>query len=196
MSPRSHPRTARSCTEAALLRPCAKLARSTSLDQIMSLVRPHLIASLLALAACSPTVEGPIPLVIGTVNPRQRNEKPARVCHAQGDERGWRIELLGERFSPVAVDVLTGEPKPGIPTVRLKGAATVKLDRDDVCYRASGLMFLDIPTRDSAPALELPEGAYTLEVENLGGGRAELADALIIVPPPEVTRVTAPQGFI
>jgi hypothetical protein len=34
-----------------------------------------------------------------------------------------------------------------------------------------------------------------VEVRNLGGGTAELADTLFIVSPPAVTRVSAPQGF-
>ena len=32
-------------------------------------------------------------------------------------------------------------------------------------------------------------------MKNLAGGTHELADLLVMVPPPQVTRVTAPQGF-
>ncbi|HYI01390.1 hypothetical protein [Hyalangium sp.] len=158
-------------------------------------MRPHLLAALLALAACSPSIEGPTPKLIGTINPRQRNATPANICNAQGGERGWRVELLGERFTPIPEEVLTGEPTVGLPSVTLRGPATLTLERDRVFYRDSGLMFLDIPTRDTTPPATLPEGHYALEVKNLGGGTAELADLLIVVPPPTVTRVTAPQGF-
>lgn len=158
-------------------------------------MRPYLITSLLILAACSPGTEGPTPKVIGTVNPRQPFTAPARVCNAQGGERGWRINLIGERFTPVPQDVLTGAPGVGMPEVTLKGPATVTLPRDRVLYRDSELLFLEIPTRDTTPPAELPAGSYAVEVRNLGGGTAELADILLVVSPPTVTRVTAPQGF-
>lgn len=158
-------------------------------------MRPSLIASLLLLAACSPGMEGPTPKVIGTVNPRQPFTNPARVCNAHGGERGWRINLIGERFTPVPQDVLTGEPVVGLPEVTLKGPATFTLPQAHVLYRDSTLMFLDMPTRDTTPPADLPAGSYAVEVRNLGGGTAELADILLVVSPPTVTRVTAPQGF-
>ncbi len=158
-------------------------------------MRPSLIASLLLLAACAPSTEGPTPKVIGTINPRQPFTTPAHVCNAQGDERGWRIHLIGERFTPVPQDVLTDEPAVGLPEVTLKGPATFTLPRTQVLYRDSELMFLDMPTRDTTPPADLPAGSYAVEVRNLGGGTAELADILLVVSPPTVTRVTAPQGF-
>jgi hypothetical protein len=153
------------------------------------------LAALLVLTACSRTTEGPTPNVIGTINPLQRNVAPARVCNAQGGESGWRIELLGERFTPVPQDVLTGEPRVGLPQVTLKGEVDFTLDRGNVFYRDHTRMFLNIPTRDSTPAAELPAGTYALEVKNLGGGAATVEELLIVVPPPTVTRVTASQGF-
>jgi hypothetical protein len=158
-------------------------------------LRPYLISSLLIVAACSPSTEGPTPKVIGTVNPLQPFINPARVCNTQGAEHGWRINLIGEHFTPVPQDVLTGEPGVGLPEVTLKGPATLTVDRDRVLYRDAALMSLDIPTRDTTPSADLPAGSYTVEVRNLGGGTGELADVLLIVPPPTVTRVTAPQGF-
>jgi hypothetical protein len=171
-------------------------------------LRPHLIASLFVVAACAPSTEGPTPKLVGTVNPRQPFTNPANVCNAQGSAtpelscktpegaRGWCIILLGERFTPIPADVLTGEPAVGLPEVTLKGPVTLTLDRSRVFYRDADRMFLDIPTRDTTPPAELPPGHYALQVKNLGGGTAELADLLVVVPPPQVTRVTAPQGFI
>jgi hypothetical protein len=158
-------------------------------------LRLPFIAALLVLTACSRTTEGPTPTLLGTINPLQPNVAPARVCNAQGDERGWRIELLGERFTPIPRDVLTGEPKVGLPEVTLEGEVTLTLERDSVLYRDSTKLFLHIPTKDSTPAQELPPGNYAIEVKNPGGGTASLEELLIVVPPPTVTRVTAPQGF-
>lgn len=170
-------------------------------------MRLPLLASLLVLAACSPSTEGPTPKLIGTVNPRQPFTNPARVCNAQKapapelncktDEaaRGWCINLLGERFTPIPEDVLTGEATLGLPEITLKGPVTLTLDPSRVSYRDSERMFLDIPTRDTSPAADLPEGTYALEVKNLAGGTHELAELLVMVSPPQVTRVTAPQGF-
>jgi hypothetical protein len=158
-------------------------------------LRLPFIAALLMLTACSRTTEGPTPTLTGALNPRQPFESPARVCNAQGGEAGWRINLLGERFTPIPRDVLTGEPKVGLPEVTLKGEQTLTLDHSRVFYRDSTLLFLDMPTKDSTPATELPPGTYAIEVKNPGGGTASMDNALIVVPPPTVTRVTAPQGF-
>ncbi|MDY7233098.1 hypothetical protein [Hyalangium rubrum] len=158
-------------------------------------MRLPFVAALLVLAACSRTTEGTSPLLVGSINPRQRNVAPARVCNAQGGEQGWRVELLGERFTPIPQDVLTGEPTVGLPQVTLKGPVTFTLDRADVFYRDSTLLQVDIPTSDSTPPEALPPGNYAVEVKNPGGGASEVADLLIVVPPPTVTRVTAPQGF-
>jgi len=158
-------------------------------------LRLFVIAALLVLTACSRSTEGPTPKLVGTVNPLQPFVNPARVCNAQGEGRGWRINLLGERFTPVPSDVLTGEPRVGLPEVTLKGPVNLTLERDSVLYRDNTLMFLRIPTRDTAPSAELPPGNYALEVRNLGGGSASLEEQLIVVPPPTVTAVTAPEGF-
>lgn len=165
------------------------------------------IASLIMLAACSASTEGPTPKLIGTVNPRQPFTNPARVCNAQkapapepncktaDAAHGWCITLLGERFTPVPEDVLAGDASLGVPEITLKGPVTLTLDPSRISYRDSGRMFLDIPTRDTSPAADLPEGSYALEVKNLVGGTHELPELLVLVPPPQVTRVTAPQGF-
>ncbi len=158
-------------------------------------MRRHLVVALLILTACSRTTEGPTPNLIGTVNPLQPNAAPARVCNAQGGEQGWRINLLGERFAPVPLDVLTGSPKVGMPQVTLTGPTTLTLDRERVSYQDSGTLLLDIPTKDSPTPTELPEGSYAVSVKNPTGGTGEGPDLLIVVPPPTVTRVTAPQGF-
>ncbi len=158
-------------------------------------MRLPIAAALLSLVACSRTTEGPIPKVTETTNPRQRFVHPARVCNAQGPARGWPIEVAGERFTPMPLDVLTDAPKVGMPTVTLKGAETFTLPRENVFRDSAELLKIDVPTKTSAVPRELPPGSYAVEVKNPAGGTNELADALIVVPPPTLTRVTAPQGF-
>ncbi len=158
-------------------------------------MRLPIAAALLTLVACSRTTEGPIPKVTETTNPRQRFVHPARVCNAQGPERGWRIELTGERFTPMPLDVLTDAPKVGMPTVTLKGAESYTLPRENVFRESAELLLLDVPTENSATPKKLAPGSYAVEVKNPSGGTGELADALVVVPPPTLASITAPQGF-
>ncbi|XXF76912.1 hypothetical protein P2318_28235 [Myxococcaceae bacterium GXIMD 01537] len=158
-------------------------------------MRLPISAALLFLVACSRTTEGPTPQVTVATQPRQRALHPARVCNAQGGERGWRIELSGSGFAPMPVDVLTDSPGVGMPAVTLKGPKVFTLPRQSVFFSSGELLLLDVPTRDSTPAEELPPGSYAVEVKNPTGGTGELANALLVVPPPTLTSVTAPEGF-
>ncbi len=158
-------------------------------------MRLRIAAALLTLAACSRTTEGPTPQVTETTNPRQRTIHPARVCNAQGGERGWRIEVAGSDFAPMPQDVLTDSPRVGMPTVTLKGATSTTLPRESVFFDSREKLLLDVPTKDSSPAVELAPGSYALEVKNPTGGTGELADALLVVPPPTLVSVAAPEGF-
>jgi hypothetical protein len=156
-------------------------------------LRLPVATALLALVACSRTVEGPTPRIQGAINPLTRNVTPPRICNAQGGEHGWRFEVAGDGFAPVPADVLA-EDSPGValPEVTLRGPTTLTLSRDHVFYIRPELLLVDLPTRDSTPPVDLPEGSYTLEVSNPVGGSASLADALVIVPPPTLTRVVPP----
>jgi hypothetical protein len=155
-------------------------------------LRPLAAAALLALAACSRSTEGPTPEVAGVVNPRISNATPARLCNAQGGERGWRLEVAGARFAPVPGDVLADPEQAVLPEVTFRGSATLTLSRERVFYVRPGLLLVDVPTRDTTPPAELPAGTYTVEVSNPLGGSASLADALVVVGPPTVTRVLPP----
>ncbi|MBZ4418345.1 hypothetical protein [Myxococcus sp. RHSTA-1-4] len=155
-------------------------------------MRLPVAAALLTLVACSKTTEGPTPKVIGAINPLTRNVTPPRVCNAQGGERGWRMEVAGERFAPMPGDVLTDNPTVAMPEVTLRGPATLTLSRDRVFFVRPELLLLDVPTRDSTPATDLPPGSYAVEVKNPVGGTGSLPDALVVVPPPTVTRVLPP----
>lgn len=158
-------------------------------------MRLPITAALLTLAACSRTTEGPTPQVSQATNPRQPTTHPARVCNAQGDTRGWRIELAGSSFAPMPLDTLTDTPKVGMPTVTIQGAQSTVLARESVFFESAEKLLLDVPTKNSTPAVELPPGSYAVEVKNPTGTSATLADALQVVPPPTLTSVTAPEGF-
>lgn len=155
-------------------------------------MRPLAAAALFALVACSRSTEGPTPGVEGVVNPLISNATPARICNAQGGERGWRLEVAGARFAPVPGDVLADPELAVLPEVTLRGPATLTLSRENVFYVRPGLLLVDVPTRDTTPSAELPEGRYAVEVSNPLGGSASLADALEVLGPPTLTRVLPP----
>ncbi|WP_217079379.1 hypothetical protein [Citreicoccus inhibens] len=158
-------------------------------------VRLLATVAVLLLAACSRSMEGPQPTLRGVTNPLQRAETPARVCNAQGGPQGWPLELIGTRFMPVPRDALTDTPTVELPEVTLRGPLVVTLDDTRIHLDSPELLRVDIPTRDSSPAQELPPGLYAVDVTNPLGGAASLDGALRVVLPPTVTRVTAPQGF-
>jgi len=155
---------------------------------------PVVAAALLALVACSKTTEGPTPQVVGVINPRTRNVTPPRVCNAQGGERGWRLEVAGERFAPMPGAVLTDTPTVAMPEVTLRGPAALTLARDRVFYVRPELLLLDLPTGGNTASTELPAGSYAVEVRNPVGGTGSLPDALVVVPPPTVESVVPPPG--
>lgn len=155
-------------------------------------MRLPVAAALLALVACSRGTEGPTPRLTGAINPLTRNVTPPRICNAQGGSRGWRVELAGERFTPVPGDVLTDTEVAALPEVTFRGPTTLTLPRERVFYVRPELLLLDVPTRDTTPPVDLPEGSYTLEVSNPLGGTASLPDALVVVPPPGLSRVLPP----
>ncbi|MBZ4373564.1 hypothetical protein [Corallococcus sp. AS-1-6] len=158
-------------------------------------MRLPVAAALLSLVACSESTEGTTPKLEGLINPRQRLITPARVCNAGGGPSGWRLELIGDRFTPVPRDALTDSPSVELPTVSLSGPADYTLPADHLFFARTELMRMDLPTRDSTPSNTLPPGAYTVSVTNPLGGTAELEDALRVVPPPVITTLTAPEGF-
>ncbi|NBD13911.1 MULTISPECIES: hypothetical protein [Corallococcus] len=158
-------------------------------------MRLPVAAALLSLVACSESTEGTTPKLEGLINPLQRLVTPARVCNAGGGPAGWRLELIGSRFTPVPRDALTDTPTVELPQVTLSGPSDYTLPADHLSFARTELMRMDLPTRDSTPANTLPPGAYTVAVTNPLGGTAELAEGLHVVPPPQLTTLTAPQGF-
>ncbi|WP_223637575.1 hypothetical protein [Corallococcus sp. EGB] len=158
-------------------------------------MRLPVAAALLSLVACSESTEGTTPKLEGLINPRQRLVTPARVCNAGGGPTGWRLELIGSRFTPVPRDALTDTPSVELPQVSLRGPSDYTLPADHVFFARTELMRMDLPTRDSTPSTTLPPGTYSVSVTNPLGGTSELEDALHVVPPPAVTNLTVPEGF-
>lgn len=158
-------------------------------------MRLPVAAALLSLVACSESTEGTTPKLEGLINPLQRLVTPARVCNAGGGTAGWRLELIGSRFTPVPRDALTDTPSVELPQVSLSGPSNYTLPADHVFFARTELMRMDLPTRDSTPSNTLPPGIYSVSVTNPLGGTSELEDALHVVPPPVITSITAPKGF-
>ncbi|WP_158621767.1 IPT/TIG domain-containing protein [Corallococcus aberystwythensis] len=158
-------------------------------------MRLPVAAALLSLVACTESTEGTTPKLEGLINPLQRLVTPARVCNAGGGAAGWRLELIGSRFTPVPRDALTDTPSVELPRISLSGPSDYTLPEDHLFFARTELMRMDLPTRDSTPSNVLPPGTYTVAVTNPLGGTSELEGALRVVPPPVITSITAPQGF-
>ncbi|RKH85514.1 hypothetical protein D7Y21_22730 [Corallococcus sp. AB045] len=159
-------------------------------------VRLPVAAALLSLVACSESTEGTTPKLEGLINPLQRLVTPAHVCNAGGGVDGWRLEIIGSRFTPVPRDALTDTPSVEMPQVSLSGPSDYTLPEDRVFFARTELMRMDLPTADSKPWKVLPPGSYRVAVTNPLGGTSELEDALRVVPPPIIDRVIAPNGFL
>ncbi|RKH39834.1 hypothetical protein D7Y23_35745 [Corallococcus sp. AB050B] len=158
-------------------------------------VRLPVAAALLSLVACSESTEGTTPKLEGLINPLQRLITPPRVCNAGGGTAGWRLELIGSRFTPVPRDALTDTPSVELPQVSLSGPADYTVPADHVFFARTELMRMDLPTRDTTPSSSLPPGTYRVSVTNPLGGTSELEDALRVVPPPAITNLSTPGGF-
>ncbi|MGE6758160.1 hypothetical protein ACQKGO_09130 [Corallococcus interemptor] len=158
-------------------------------------MRLPVAAALLSLVACSESTEGTTPKLEGLINPLQRLITPPRVCNAGGGTTGWRLELIGSRFTPVPRDALTDTPSVELPQVSLSGPADYTVPADHVFFARTELMRLDLPTRDTTPSSSLPPGTYRVSVTNPLGGTSELEDALRVVPPPAITNLSTPGGF-
>ncbi len=123
---------------------------------------------LLVLAACT---EPSQPTLTRVSNPLQPERAPARVCNAQGGEHGWKLEVTGSGFART-------------PRVRLEGPTVFTLPAERVTWVGDSALSIEVPTRDSAPAEELPPGDYRLVVRNPDGGEVGLDGALRVVSPP------------
>ncbi|AKJ07164.1 Hypothetical protein AA314_08790 [Archangium gephyra] len=105
------------------------------------------------------------------------------------------MSLAGNGFAPMPQDVLTDSPRVGLPEVTLRGSSTATLPRERVFFVSATQLDVDVPTRDTSPAQELAPGNYSVEVKNPSGTSGQLADALLVVPPPTLTSAVAPEGF-
>ncbi|MFP2962348.1 hypothetical protein ACLEPN_32345 [Myxococcus sp. 1LA] len=155
-------------------------------------MRLPLAAALLALTACSEEDVDNTIQVHQVVNPMQPVVTPARVCNAQGETRGWRIEVSGEGFLPLFRASGAGEPQFVLPEVTLHGATSVALPPSHISSPSQEQLLVDVPTRDSENPMQLPPGLYSVEVRNDNGDKGTLPDALQVVAPPQMTRLEPP----
>lgn len=141
-------------------------------------------ALVLATVSCASRLDGPTPAITGVA--------PDIICTAQADQT---VVITGSGFSPAVIDGLT-DPTVMMPQVFLDDieipAANVKLPAGDT----SGTMLeLLIPMGLLAPnSAGDAEVVYDIRVVNPNGHEGSLADALTVVPPPQLVAVDPSSG--
>lgn len=147
--------------------------------------------STLLLVACERKLTGPAPTVSQVA--------PSAVCTEQ---LTTTISLTGDGLSPLVTDSLTAAPQlnlPAIslvPSVDLTGATAsgdpVVIPDDpaapaDSRARWTSQQAMEV---DLSPELALAPGLYGIHVANRNGKSTDFADAVLAVPPPQLTRAT------
>lgn len=176
-------------------------------------VSRHMIGLLLVaglgVAGCSEEVTGPEP---GVENPARGQELPVNpgiICQEQHPEGGTRVEITGEKFAPVPVD-LPGNPTVALPSVSLvkqttlggdaEAGATVPYgsepgaaNADLLSWESQSLMAFQVPNRltlgDGTDAM-VPTGMYDVQVTNPNEAQATSMGALAVAPRPTVEEVS------
>lgn len=150
-----------------------------------------LLLVFVALAGCQRKLEGPAPSLASL--------SPPAVCTEQ---LTTTLTLSGDGLSPLVTDSLTQTSLLNLPAISLSPAKdllgtpvsgdAVRIP-DDPADPASSLVKWQSQqqmTFDVAPALTLKPGLYGVHVENRNGKSVDLTNALLAVPPPELSSVT------
>jgi large repetitive protein len=143
----------------------------------------------LTITACSKNsdkIDGPTPVLTAV--------EPNLLCVEQAEKQ---VVLTGDGIAPLIIDAA----KEGrarvilpqiflIPTKDLEGnppdsSAEVSIPTDDLVWHSQQSMEFTLK-----PSMGLAAGVYDLRLQNGSGQETILADALTIVPPPQVTDVT------
>lgn len=167
-----------------------------------------LLVAGLGMAGCSEEVTGPEP---GVENPAQDQELPVSpgiICQEQNPEGGTRIEVTGENFAPVPVD-LPGNPTVALPSLSLvkqttlggqaEAGATVSYgsepgstNADLLSWESQSLMafqVLDSLTLGDGTDGMVATGVYDVQVTNPNEAQATSMGALAVAPRPTVEEV-------
>jgi len=149
-----------------------------------------IVGLLLFGSACAKKLDGPTPSLSGATDPHL-------VCNAQLDTP---ITLRGDGFSPMAVDVASGPARLELPSVSftqtadlagapISDATPVELAGDDETLTGLHWISQSELVVDVTEDLALPDGVQAIDVTNPNGETTHFDDALVAVPPPELTRV-------
>lgn len=170
--------------------------------QSVALLKPSVIVAMLLagglwVSGCEHELGGPAPAVEVALEPHL-------VCNEL--DPLTRVTITGTGFSPMPIDTATGPALLRLPTVDLHrrsdlfgagGAGNpVRVPDDPNAPGESQVHWISQERMevDITPDLGLAEGIYGVTVINPNGQAASLADALAVVPPPELTAVT-PQAI-
>jgi hypothetical protein len=140
--------------------------------------------TIVVLAACTPTRDGPTPVVTSV--------EPPLVCTAQTTTS--TVTLHGTGFSPVVVNGLSGTP-----LVILPDATLLSQGADPIATQVSLPPGANDGTELVVTVGELALGAYGVRVVNPNGNEGTLAAGLTVVPPPGLTAfepTTYPTGHV
>ena len=148
-----------------------------------------LIATMSVVVACSDSLDGPTPEVTGV--------EPDLICTAEQDQI---ITIQGSGFSPAVVDGLKDSPEVMMPRVFLATDGNeVEVAPQNVALPAENrdgtALEVTIPVGFLAPS-EVGQEAqvYDIRVQNSNENEGSLADALTVVPPPEILAIDPASG--
>jgi hypothetical protein len=150
---------------------------------------PWIAATMSVLVACSDGLDGPTPEVTGV--------EPNLICTAQQDQI---VTIEGSGFSPAVVDGLEDSPQVMMPRVFLASAGgEVEVPPEHVALpdgdRSGTALQLTLPAGFLDPSEPGQDAqVYDIRVQNSNENDGTLADALTVVPPPEILSIDPDNG--
>lgn len=175
---------------------------STRMTPALSCLRGlSLVSAALLLGSCAHDIQGPVPHLLSV--------GPSVACSV---EVATQVVVGGSGFSPVMARALTLEPQAQMPVIRLErlqdldglaasGSVDVpddptRIEASDVQWRdAEHMSFWVCPAGTCSAATppridyNVDPGIYGVKVSNPDGRSAAIANALTVVPPPDVHTV-------
>jgi hypothetical protein len=173
----------------------------------------HLVGLLLVagvgLAGCSEEITGPEPGLEDPVAGQELPVSPGIICQEQNPEEGTRVEITGESFAPVPVD-LPDNPTVALPSVELVKQSTLAGEAET----GASIPYASEPGETNASLLnwesqslmafhvtdslglsdgsegQIPQGVYDVQVTNPNDAEATSVGALAVAPRPTVEEVS------
>jgi hypothetical protein len=161
------------------------------------------------LTGCSEQVSGPEPGLEDPVVGQDLPVSPGIICQEQHPEDGTRVEISGEEFAPVPVD-LPNDPTVALPSVELVKQTTLEGEAETgasipyasepgetnaalLSWESQSLMafhVVDSLTLGDGAAGMIPAGIYDVQVTNPNDKQATSMGALAVAPRPTLTEVS------